>query len=274
MGALVSGRLVARGEALIAAALLALAVLAWALANSRMAGMDGGPGTDPGSIGFFVVVWVVMMAAMMFPSIVPMVVVYDRVARVRGGTELFVAGYLVTWTVAGVVAYALFALGRLVLGDALAWHNGGRWVAGGVIAAAALYQLTPLKDRCLRRCRGPLSFVMERWRDGRVGALRMGLEHGGWCVGCCWALMASLFALGVMSVAWMAFIAALIAIEKLLPWRRLANRSIAVVLLAVGIAVAATPERVPALTVPGSGDAMSMQAPQHDGAMQMRDASP
>ena len=98
-------------------------------------------------------------------------------------------------------------------------------------------------------------FLMTHWQPGRLGALRMGIEHGGWCVGCCWMLMAALFALGVMSLGWMAFIAALIAIEKLLPWRALANRGIAVLLLALGLAVAFTPSDVPGLTLPDSPEA-------------------
>ena len=125
-----------------------------------------------------------------------------------------------------------------------------------MILLAAVYQLTPLKDVCLRHCRSPFMFLMKHWRPGRVGAVRMGLIHGGWCVGCCWALMAALFALGVMSLGWMAFIAALIAIEKLLPWRALANRGIAVLLLVLGLGVAFTPESVPGLTLPGSPKAM------------------
>jgi predicted metal-binding membrane protein len=130
-------------------------------------------------------------------------------------------------------------------------------VAGGVIAGAAIYQLTPLKDACLRRCRSPMTFLLTAWRPGRVGALRMGLEHGGWCVGCCWGLMAALCALGVMSIGWMVFIAALIAIEKLLPWKPLANRGIAVLLLVLGLAVAFVPENVPGLTLPDSSGAQA-----------------
>ena len=99
-------------------------------------------------------------------------------------------------------------------------------------------------------------FLLTAWRPGRLGALRMGVEHGAWCVGCCWALMAALFALGVMSIGWMAFIAALIAIEKLLPWKSVANRGIAVLLLVLGLAIAFAPESVPGLTVPGSAEAM------------------
>ena len=124
-----------------------------------------------------------------------------------------------------------------------------------MIVGAAVYQLTPLKDVCLRHCRNPFMFIMQHWRPGRLGALRMGVLHGGWCVGCCWMLMAALFALGVMSLGWMAFIAALIAVEKLLPWKALANRGVAVLLLVLGLAVAFTPEDVPGLTLPDSPEA-------------------
>ena len=89
-----------------------------------------------------------------------------------------------------------------------------------MLAVAALYELTPLKDVCLAKCRSPLGFLLGTWREGRLGALEMGSRHAGWCLGCCWALMAALFALGVMSLTWMAFVAALIALEKTLPWRR------------------------------------------------------
>jgi predicted metal-binding membrane protein len=263
MAAFARRRLVARGELILAGVLLALGAVAWAITADRMSGMDAGPGTDPGTVGFFVVVWVVMMAAMMFPSVLPMVVVYGRVSRRHGRTPFFVTGYVLTWTAAGLFAYGLFVTGRAVAGEALAWDRAGRYLAAGVLAIAAVYQLTPLKDRCLTKCRGPLRFVIESWRDGRLGALRMGAEQGAWCVGCCWALMAALFALGVMSVAWMAFVAALIALEKLVPWRVAANRAIAIGLLAVGIGLAAAPSSVPALTVPGS--------PAADGAMMRMD---
>jgi predicted metal-binding membrane protein len=193
--------------------------------------------------------------------------VYDRVSREHSRTPFFVAGYLLTWTGAGLAAYGLFALGRALFGDALAWDAAGRYVAAGVLVAAAAYQLTPLKDRCLSRCRGPLRFVLEGWRPGRAGALRMGLSQGAWCVGCCWALMASLFALGVMSLAWMAFVAALIALEKLAPWRVAANRAIAVGLLAIGLGLAIAPHEVPALTVPGSPEARDSMMRMDGGTM-------
>ena len=186
--------------------LLALAGAAWWSTVGRMAGMDGGPGTDLGTLGWFLGVWVVMMAAMMFPSLAPTTALYARMTRQRGWSRplLFTASYLLVWGAAGLVAYGLFRLGRNLLGGDLAWHTGGRWFAGGVLAIAAIYELTPLKDVCLGKCRSPLGFLLGTWRDGNRGALEMGSKHAAWCLGCCWALMAGLFALGVMSITWMA----------------------------------------------------------------------
>jgi predicted metal-binding membrane protein len=246
------------------AALLILAAIAWAVTDDRMNGMDAGPGTDLGGLGWFTGVWVVMMAAMMFPSIAPMVLMYRRVQQGKrergqeaptGATAIFVSGYLVSWAAAGAFGYAIFeTIDSLDVGF-LAWDEAGQYIAGGVILAAAIYQLTPLKDVCLRKCRNPLMFILNSWRPGRSGALRMGIEHGGWCIGCCWALMAALFALGVMSIGWMALIAAFIATEKLLPWKVVANRGIAVLLAVLGLAVAFAPEDVPGLVLPNSPEA-------------------
>jgi predicted metal-binding membrane protein len=256
--------------------LLILALVGWLVTDERMAGMDAGPGTDPGTFGFYITVWVVMMAAMMFPSIAPMVVMFARVQEGKrkrgdaveaGATTVFVAGYLITWTLAGLAGYAILEAARSLDAGPLSWDRAGPYLAGAVIVAAAIYQLTPLKDVCLTKCRNPLMFLLEAWKPGRAGALRMGIEHGGWCVGCCWALMAALFALGVMSIGWMAFIAALIAIEKLLPWKAVANRGIAVLLAVLGLGVAFAPEDVPGLTLPDSPDAqramesMGMEGP-------------
>jgi pentapeptide MXKDX repeat protein len=247
------------------ALLVVLAGVAWVITGEQMDGMDAGPGTDPGTLGFFVGVWVVMMAAMMFPSIAPMVLMHVRIQEgrrerddggVAGATALFVAGYLLAWTAAGLAGYGLFQLGKAATGDLFAWDEAGPYLAGGIVCMAAIYQLTPLKDVCLRHCRSPFAFLMQHWHAGRLGSLRMGIVHGGWCIGCCWALMAALFALGVMSLGWMAFIAALIAVEKLLPWKAVANRGIAVLLLALGLALAFAPASVPGLTVPGSAEAM------------------
>jgi predicted metal-binding membrane protein len=244
--------------------LVALAILAWTITGDRMRGMDAGPGTDLGGLGWFVGVWVVMTAAMMFPSILPMILVYSRIRSgkpERGadvvplGTTLFVGGYLVSWTAAGVLGYALFETLRSLEIGFLAWGEGGRFIAAGVLLGAALYELTPLKNVCLSDCRDPRTFLRRSWRPGPVGGVRMGIAHGSRCLGCSWALMAALFALGVMSIGWMALIAALIAAEKLLPWKAVATRGVMAVLLTLAIAVAVSPERVPGLTLPDSPDA-------------------
>src|SRR5262249_38761656 len=156
------------------------------------------------------------MAAMMFPSVAPTVALYSKLEHTRslGAPLLFVSGYLLVWSAVGVLAYGLARIGSELFGDVLAWDSAGRWVAGGTLLVAAAYELTPLKDVCLGKCRTPLGFLLGSWRDGLSGALQMGARHGAWCVGCCWALMASLFALGVMSLVWMALVAGLIAFEK------------------------------------------------------------
>lgn len=110
------------------------------------------------------------------------------------------SGYLLAWTMFGMFAYGVFDGVKAMSIDALGWDRDGKYVAGTVVVLAAAYQLTPAKDACLRRCRDPFSFLAEEWRDGRAGALKMGALHGAWCAGCCWALMAALFALGVMSL--------------------------------------------------------------------------
>jgi len=152
-------------------------------------------------------------------------------------------------------------VGAGVAGDVLAWDRAGRWAAGITLLVAAVYELTPLKDVCLGKCRSPLGFLLTSWREGLRGAVEMGARHGAWCLGCCWALMASLFALGVMSVAWMALVAGMIALEKTLPWRRAATFGTAAVLLVLGVLVLAAPDAVPGLTIPGHG--MQQMAQMH-----------
>jgi len=250
----------ARARLGLVALLFALAAVAWWSTADRMAGMDDGPGTELGALGWFLGVWLVMMAAMMLPSVSPTVALYAHMARRRGRLAplVFTGGYLVTWTAAGLLAYGLFAGGRALLGDDLTWDGAGRWLAGGTLVVAAAYELTPLKDVCLAKCRSPLGFLVGSWRDGTAGALSMGARHGAWCVGCCWALMASLFALGVMSLAWMAFVGALIALEKTLPWRRTVTYGTAALLLALGVALLAAPDAIPGLTLPGDGMGTTM----------------
>jgi predicted metal-binding membrane protein len=243
----------ARSRFGLVAGLFALAGIGWWWTLDRMRGMDDGPWAELGTLGWFLATWIVMMAAMMFPSVAPTVALYSRMTRERSPLSplLFAAGYLVTWGAVGALAFAVALAGGSIAGDVLAWDRAGRWVAGATLLAAAAYELTPLKDVCLGKCRSPLGLLLGAWRDGRSGALRMGMRTGAWCVGCCWALMASLFALGLMSIAWMAFVAGLIAAEKMLPWRRVALYGTAVILLALGVLLLAAPDAIPGLTIPG-----------------------
>ena len=254
--------LAARSRLALVVLLFALAAVGWWWTAARMQGMDNGPWTALGAIGWFLGVWVVMMAAMMFPSLAPTVALYSRMTKQRSPVSplLFTAGYLVTWGTTGALAFGIARAGDRIAGDVLAWERAGRWVAAATLLGAAIYELTPLKDLCLAKCRSPLGFLLGAWRDGRAGALQMGAKHGAWCVGCCWALMASLFALGVMSIAWMAFVAALIAAEKTLPWRRVATYWTAAILLVLGILVLAAPDAVPALTIPDATPMPRMQS--------------
>ena len=242
----------------VVVAVLAAAGIAWWATASRMAGMDAGPGTSLGTLTWFVGVWALMMAAMMLPSLAPTTAVVSALTSRRDPSRwvLFVAGYMLVWTAAGVLAYGLFTVGQNVFGHQLAWHRAGRWLAAGVLVLAAAYELTPLKRACLRRCRDPVEFLRESWREGRAGALTMGARNGIWCLGCSWALMAALFALGVMSLTWMAVVAGLVALEKLVPWRRAAIIGTAAVMVALAIGLAAAPADIPGLVVPGGAGSM------------------
>jgi predicted metal-binding membrane protein len=234
-------------------ALFGVAAAGWWWTVRQMQGMDEGPWTALGAFGWFLGVWVVMMAAMMFPSVAPTVALYSRMTKTRLplAPAAFTAGYLLTWAAAGVAAWTIAIGTSHLAGDALAWDNAGRVLAGATVIIAAVYELTPFKDVCLGKCRSPLGLILGTWRDGLLGGMRMGATNGAWCVGCCWALMASLFALGVMSITWMAFVAGLIAIEKTLPWRRVATYATAAVLLVLGVLILASPHTIPWLKVPG-----------------------
>ena len=251
----------------VAAVVVGGSLAAWAVSIARMRGMDAGPGSDLGGLAWFLGIWVTMMAAMMLPSVAPMVLVFARVSqqRFRRGraasiaTGTFVAGYLAAWAAFGLAAYAVFRLVSALDLRVLEWDGGGPYVAGGAIAAAGLYELTPVKDVCLRHCRTPLHFVFHGWRDGRLGAVRMGAEHGAYCVGCCWGLMVALFALGVMSLFWMAVVAGVVFVEKATRYGARLSRVFAVALVVLGVWVAAAPGSVPGLTEPGSDGPMKME---------------
>jgi predicted metal-binding membrane protein len=253
---------VSRQRHVILLTLVALAAAGWVAfvllahrpvgGSMPMTGMDGrGGGVRPDltmgrSWPLFLAMWVAMMVAMMFPASVPMVTMYGRMRRGDPvSIALFTASYIVVWFVFGVAAYLVGAAVESVA-------SGSRWVAlnwaragGALIVLAGLYQLTGLKDVCLRHCRSPLAFVMSHWREGRVGAVRMGLRHGAYCMGCCWLLFLILVPVGVMNVAAMVAIALLVFLEKTTPWSRRVTRLGAVVLIGYGVAVSLHPALLP-----------------------------
>ena len=230
-----------RSRAGLIVLLFALAALGWWWTIDEMRGMDGGLWTELGTLGWFVGVWVddggddavggANRGAVLDDD---QASVPDRAARVHLGISRCVDERR-------RARFRRGNRGRRISGDVLSWDRAGRWVAGGTLLVAAAYELTPLKDVCLGKCRSPLGFLLGSWRAGRLGALQMGAKHGAWCVGCCWALMASLFALGVMSVVWMAVVAGIIAFEKLIPYRRVATYATATLLLVLGIVLLVAP---------------------------------
>lgn len=190
---------------------------------SMTAGMDGMP-MAPLSFGLLAAMWIVMMIGMMLPSAIPMVLMATRMGRARqdaGGpafaTGAFVGGYLLAWAGFSLAAAAVQTglQGGIVSGHEMAIATAP--IAGGVLIAAGLYQWTPLKHVCLAKCRSPLGFFLSHWRAGVAGALRMGLHHGLYCIGCCWLLMALLFVAGVMALPWVGALGALVLIEKIAP---------------------------------------------------------
>lgn len=198
------------------AALVAIAALAWAWIASG-AGMGMTMGWDATRTLLTLAMWWVMMVAMMVPAAAPTVLLYAKSAQ-PPHSAAFLTGYLLCWLGFSVAAVALqFALeeaGRLTHMD---MALSSRWLAGGLLVAAGLYQFTPLKGACLNHCRSPAHWLSRNYRPDRAGALQMGLSHGAYCVGCCWMLMLLLFVLGVMNLAWIAALALLVAAEKLFP---------------------------------------------------------
>jgi predicted metal-binding membrane protein len=216
------------------------------VADIAATGMAGA-GWSLAGFATFVVAWAVMMAAMMFPSAAPMVLLFRAVATHRqktGGafapTWVFGAGYLLVWTAVGAITWVLVqglsdAAGRLGVTERATWAP---LALGAVLVGAGLYQVTPLKQVCLDHCRSPFAFVMQHWRAGYGGALRMGLVHGLYCLGCCWALFAVLVAAGVMSLAWMLVLTLVIFAEKVLPGGRRVSQGVGVAFVVLGVGVA------------------------------------
>ena len=264
-----------REQLAVLAVLALLTAAAWALTLTQMQSMaamggaassadHGAMAGQPGMGGMqetsghpeigvqlilFLGMWVTMMAAMMLPSAAPMILLFgtvNRRKRERGGsfvpTWIFVAGYLGVWTAFGAYAFGMSFIGAdLARGNPMLGRIGPQAAAIAMLAAG-LYQFTPLKQLCLSHCRSPLGFIMEHWLPGRVGALRMGIQHGVYCMGCCWVLFILLVAVGLASIPWMGLITLIILAEKLLPRGRLVTLTVAFALLGLGLLTLARPE--------------------------------
>ena len=218
------------------------------MAEMPMAGMSMSMQPGMWSLGYFVIVlimWWVMMIAMMTPSSAPMILLYARATRQSQATgqlpqgtvptAAFAGGYLMIWLGFSLLAATLqWALERSGLVSAMMLASTSAGVSAAILVLAGLYQLSPLKQVCLRHCRTPAEFLSRHWRPGASGALRMGLEHGAFCVGCCWLLMALLFVGGIMNVLWIAALATLVLLEKVAPHGAWLSRGAGVVLLAWG----------------------------------------
>jgi predicted metal-binding membrane protein len=243
--------------AVVLIVLLSFAALAW-LVMLRTSGADSMTlGLSPGlghtdnmgmaeegqaasmTLPLFLGMWVTMMVAMMFPSVAPMVIIYSRFSAIRnqsrGATAVFVGGYLLAWSLVGLLAFGVY-MGSSVLIGTLSPRESAV-VGGGALMLAGAYQLTRYKTVCLRHCRTPLDFMLH-WRSGRRGGLHMGLHHGLFCLGCCWGLMLVLLTVGVMNLIWMALVAAVIFIEKVLPFGWATARVVGIVLVGLGITLA------------------------------------
>ena len=236
-------------------ALVAAALVAWTLTYAWASGMPTGPGAMGAGLVEFLALWAVMMTAMMLPSLAPVTDAYMRTLarepspRVRAmRTAGLVLGYLLAWTAYGVAAYALARAAGVLAED---HADAARWVAAGTLVVAGVYQLTPLKDVCLRHCRSPVGFLLHfSGLRGRFKDFRVGFLHGGVCVGCCWGLMLVLVAMGVMNLLWMVLVAGVVILEK--TWRHGPRVALAVgvALIALGLLVPAHPGLAPGLYQP------------------------
>jgi predicted metal-binding membrane protein len=246
-----------RDRLIVIASLAGVTVLAWvylAVLARAMASMEGSGGPaafmglmpmgqwGPREYGLGFVMWTLMMVGMMVPSAAPMIVIHARIARrarERGerveSTGAFAAGYLLVWALFSALAAAL--QGALValslMTDTMTTVS--LILAGTILIGAGVYQWTPLKRACLDNCRSPMTFLARHWRSGPGGSLRMGLHHGTYCVGCCWGLMAVLFAVGIMNLAWVAAIAVVVLVEKVAPFGVLTGRIAGLALIALGL---------------------------------------
>lgn len=243
-----------REQYLILGSLLFLAGVAWILLiwqSSSMGSQAIGP-TMGMSAALFIAIWIVMMIAMMFPTAAPMILMFSKIYASKRQqqqafvpTWVFVSAYLLIWSLCGVLLYPL-ALGIENLAANSMWlMNNAARIGGAILLIAGLYQLSPLKHICLSKCRTPVQFILSSWHEGYGGAFRMGLEHGIFCLGCCWLLFVILFPLGIMNIAVMALVTALIFAEKALPFGRQISQLAGLALIIYGALVIFLPAALP-----------------------------
>ena len=245
-----------RERKLILALLLILAAVSWALLIWQSAAMNNqamGMGLTMGmSAVFFIAIWVVMMIAMMFPTAAPMILMFTTVyagkkqrSQAFVPTWVFVSAYLLIWTLFGLVAYPLALFAESLAGQSMWLMTNASRIGGALLVVAGLYQLSPLKHLCLAKCRTPLQFILSSWRDGYGGAFRMGFVHGAYCLGCCWFLFVLLFPLGIMNIAVMALLTALIFAEKSVSLGRQISQIAGVALIVYGVIILFMPAALP-----------------------------
>ena len=246
-----------RDRAVVLVAILIIAAIAWAytvyVAESGTGMGDMGTGMSMAvadmrswsavDFGLMFVMWAVMMVAMMAPSAAPMVLMFAAVNRKRREREapyvptaVFLAGYVIVWAAFSVVAtLGNWGLHQASLLSSMMGASTTGYLGGALLLAAGAFQFSPLKYACLKQCRTPMGFLMTSWREGHRGAMRMGLEHGAYCLGCCWALMLLLFVLGVMNLVWIAALAAFVLAEKVAPMSEWVSRGSGVLLAGWGV---------------------------------------
>jgi predicted metal-binding membrane protein len=273
--ALNSRALLSRDRLFPTSALLMLAALAWVgiiLWARSPSMMDAMPGpAAPGRALLFAGMWLVMMAAMMLPAVSPFVLLFRTVQRQRraGGnlavpTTAFVSGYLATWLLAGLAGFLIYALVQHLAEPANIGSDVLPYAGGAIVVLAGIYQFTPLKNTCLTHCRSPFHFLLHDWREGRLGALRMGATHGLFCLGCCWGIMAVLFVVGLMNLGWMAALSLLITVEKLAPRGVMIGRAVGLLFIGLGVLIALRPS-----VVSPAGLTMGSSMNMHHHAMTM-----
>jgi predicted metal-binding membrane protein len=255
---------------IILALLIAVAAAAWAMLIWQQ--MSMGMAMNTPTMGMraplFLIVWVVMMVAMMFPTAAPMILAFHKVQagkRARGetfvSTWVFVAAYMLIWALSGVLAYIGAVTAETIAAQAKLSGATAARIGGVVLIIAGAYQLSPLKNVCLAKCRTPITFILTTWRDGTLGAVRMGLEHGFFCLGCCWLLFLILFPLGIMNIAAMAVVTLLVFAEKALASGQRIAKWAGIALMLYGMTVLVFPQTLPTFM---AGGGMSMNMENHN----------